>query len=47
MILVGIGPGERLTGVVHVRDTLTAQDDAPAAQFARPVFTLDAAGLGR
>jgi CBS domain containing-hemolysin-like protein len=41
-ILVGIGPGERLTGVVHVRDTLTAQDDAPAAQFARPVFTLDA-----
>ena len=40
--LRGIGPGERLTGVVHVRDTLTAQDDAAAAQFARPVFTLDA-----
>jgi CBS domain containing-hemolysin-like protein len=34
--------GERITGVVHVRDTLTAPDEAPAAQFARPVFTLDA-----
>jgi CBS domain containing-hemolysin-like protein len=34
--------GDRITGVVHVRDTLTAPDDAPAAQFARPVFTLDA-----
>jgi CBS domain containing-hemolysin-like protein len=34
--------GERITAVVHVRDTLTAPDDAPAAQFARPVFTLDA-----
>jgi CBS domain containing-hemolysin-like protein len=34
--------GERISGVVHVRDTLTAPDEAPAAQFARPVFTLDA-----
>jgi CBS domain containing-hemolysin-like protein len=34
--------GERISGVVHVRDTLTAPDDTPAAQFARPVFTLDA-----
>jgi CBS domain containing-hemolysin-like protein len=34
--------GDRITGVVHVRDTLTAPDDAPAADFARPVFTLDA-----
>jgi CBS domain containing-hemolysin-like protein len=34
--------GERITGVVHVRDTLTAPDEAPAAQFARPVFSLDA-----
>jgi CBS domain containing-hemolysin-like protein len=34
--------GERITGVVHVRDTLTAPDEAPAAQFVRPVFTLDA-----
>ncbi|MCW2530684.1 MAG: hypothetical protein JWP62_254 [Blastococcus sp.] len=34
--------GERITAVVHVRDTLTAPDDAPAAQFARPVFILDA-----
>jgi CBS domain containing-hemolysin-like protein len=34
--------GERIAGVVHVRDTLTAPDEAPAAQFARPVFTLDA-----
>jgi CBS domain containing-hemolysin-like protein len=41
-ILLGVGPGPRLTGVVHVRDTLTASDDAPAAPFARPVFTLDA-----
>ena len=31
-----------LSGVVHVRDTLTAPDDAPAADFARSVFTLDA-----
>jgi CBS domain-containing protein len=28
--------------VVPVRDTLTASDEAPAAEFARPVFTLDA-----
>jgi CBS domain containing-hemolysin-like protein len=34
--------GDRITGVVHVRDTLTDPDDAPAADFARPVFTLDA-----
>jgi CBS domain containing-hemolysin-like protein len=34
--------GERIGGVVHVRDTLTAPDDAPAARFARTVFTLDA-----
>ena len=32
--------GERIAGVVHVRDTLTAPDDAPAASFARPVFAL-------
>jgi CBS domain containing-hemolysin-like protein len=41
-ILLGVGDGERLAGVVHVRDTLTAPDEAPAAPFARPVFTLDA-----
>jgi CBS domain containing-hemolysin-like protein len=41
-ILLGIGDGERLAGVVHVRDTLTAPDEAAAAAFARPVFTLDA-----
>ena len=34
--------GERITGVVHVRDTLTAPEDAPAVQLARPVFTLEA-----
>lgn len=34
--------GERIVGVVHVRDTLAAADDVPAAGFARPVFTLDA-----
>ena len=39
-ILLG-GP-QRLTGVVHVRDTLTEDDGAAAAEFARPVFTLDA-----
>jgi CBS domain containing-hemolysin-like protein len=33
---------ERIAGVVHVRDTLTAPDEGLAAQFARPVFTLDA-----
>ena len=37
-----LGDRARLTGVVHVRDTLTAPDHAPVAQFARPVFTLDA-----
>ena len=37
-----LGERSRLTGVVHVRDTLTAPDDAAAAEFARPVFTLDA-----
>lgn len=39
-ILLGAIDGEEITGVVHVRDTLTAADDAPAAGFARPVFTL-------
>jgi CBS domain containing-hemolysin-like protein len=41
-ILLGVGDGDRPTGVVHVRDTLTAPDGAPAAGFARPVFALDA-----
>jgi CBS domain containing-hemolysin-like protein len=36
-----LGDRARLTGVVHVRDTLTAPGKAPAAGFARPVFTLD------
>jgi CBS domain containing-hemolysin-like protein len=40
-ILLGVEAG-RPTGVVHVRDTLTAADDVPAGGFARPVFTLDA-----
>ncbi|NAZ85838.1 hemolysin family protein [Kineococcus indalonis] len=38
-----VGQGERVTGVVHVRDTLTEPDDADVAPFVRPVFTLDAA----
>jgi CBS domain containing-hemolysin-like protein len=38
-ILLGDRP--RLTGVVHVRDTLTAADDAPAGALARPVFALE------
>ena len=37
-----LGTGERISGVVHVRDTLPAPDEAAAAPFARPVFTLDA-----
>jgi CBS domain containing-hemolysin-like protein len=37
-----LGTRTRLTGVVHVRDTLTAADDVPAAGFARPVFSLAA-----
>lgn len=37
-----LGEPARLSGVVHVRDTLTAPDDVPARNFARPVFTLDA-----
>ncbi|MGY1741111.1 MULTISPECIES: hemolysin family protein [unclassified Blastococcus] len=37
-----LGDRTRLSGVVHVRDTLTAPDDAPAAEFARPVFALEA-----
>jgi CBS domain containing-hemolysin-like protein len=39
-ILVGDGPD--LRRVVHVRDTLTAPPDAPAGDFARPVFVLAA-----
>lgn len=34
--------GDRIAGVVHVRDTLTATDEAPAAEFVRPVFSLAA-----
>src|SRR4051794_7499348 len=37
-----LGTHARLAGVVHVRDTLTAAEDAPASSFARPVFALDA-----
>ncbi len=37
-----LGDRTRLAGVVHVRDTLTAGDEAPAASFARPVFALEA-----
>ncbi|MGR6965145.1 CNNM domain-containing protein [Geodermatophilus sp. URMC 61] len=37
-----LGTRARLTGVVHVRDTLTEPDEAPATPFARPVFALEA-----
>ena len=37
-----LGTRAQLTGVVHVRDTLTAPDQAPAAPLARPVFSLEA-----
>ncbi|WNV76838.1 hemolysin family protein [Geodermatophilus sp. DSM 44513] len=40
-ILLGVGDGDGISGVVHVRDTLTAPDDEAAAPFARPVSTLD------
>ncbi len=41
-ILLGAADGEEITGVVHVRDTLTEPDESPAAPFARPVFALAA-----
>jgi CBS domain containing-hemolysin-like protein len=37
-----LGTGSRPSGVVHVRDTLTAPDGAAAAGFARPVYALAA-----
>jgi CBS domain containing-hemolysin-like protein len=37
-----LGTRARLTGVVHVRDTLTATEGTPAGSFARPVFALEA-----
>nr|WP_218885762.1 hemolysin family protein [Kineococcus aurantiacus] len=37
-----VGAPDRVTGVVHVRDTLTEPADAPAEPFVRPVFTLEA-----
>jgi CBS domain containing-hemolysin-like protein len=37
-----LGDGDRIAGVVHVRDTLTAPEGVPAAGSARPVFSLDA-----
>lgn len=40
-ILLGVG-GQPPAGVVHVRDTLVAPDEAPAAGFARPVYSLAA-----
>jgi CBS domain containing-hemolysin-like protein len=41
-ILLGVGPGEHISGVVHVRDTLTASGHERAAGFARPAFRIDA-----
>ncbi|MQA33008.1 hemolysin family protein [Modestobacter roseus] len=38
-----LGERTRLTGVVHVRDMLVAPADTAAAEFARPVFALEAA----
>ncbi len=37
-----LGDQTQLTGVVHVRDTLAAAEDGPAASFSRPVFALEA-----
>ncbi|GAA1708091.1 hemolysin family protein [Isoptericola hypogeus] len=42
-ILLGSGDdGDRIEGVVHVRDTLLLDDDAPVADVAREPFVLDA-----
>ena len=41
-VLLGAADGEDISGVVHVRDTLTEPEEAPAAPFARPVFALEA-----
>jgi len=38
----GVGDGDGLDGVVHVRDTLAHPDDAPAGALARPVLRLEA-----
>nr|WP_205708869.1 hemolysin family protein [Kineococcus siccus] len=35
-----VGQPDRITGVVHVRDTLTEPDEAPAEPCVRPVFVL-------
>ncbi len=37
-----VGTPEHITGVIHVRDTLTEPDAAPAAPYVRAVFTLEA-----
>ena len=37
-----LGNRAQLTGVVHVRDTLAASEEAPVAPFGRPVFALEA-----
>ncbi|MBB2900920.1 CBS domain containing-hemolysin-like protein [Kineococcus radiotolerans] len=37
-----LGTPQEITGVVHVRDTLTEPADTPTDPFARPVFTLEA-----
>lgn len=41
-ILLGAGGAEGFAGLVHVRDTLTAQEGAAAAPFGRPIFSLEA-----
>ena len=38
-----VGDGKRITGVVHVRDTLLGTADDPIELYTRPVFTLDGA----
>ncbi|KSW29992.1 hemolysin family protein [Cellulomonas sp. B6] len=37
-----VGDGDAVSGVVHVRDTLTSAPDAPLAPFVRPVYELPA-----
>jgi CBS domain containing-hemolysin-like protein len=37
-----VGNPDRISGVVHVRDTLSAPDDADSTPFVRPLLVLDA-----
>lgn len=42
LVMTGMGPRSRATGVVHVRDTLDVPITTPVSRVARPVLELDA-----